>query len=53
MIDIDGDDSLLENAIVQGYPEADEDIKQIRENKRGKPAESVEEFLTGLDEEDE
>jgi hypothetical protein len=42
-------DDLLERAIVDGYPELDEAMKQMHEQQPWRQAESVSGFLAGLD----
>jgi hypothetical protein len=46
-------DHLLEDAIVEGYPEHDEATKQMHEQQPWRQAESVSGFLAGLDVDEE
>jgi len=46
-------DGLIERAIVEGYPELDEDMKHMHEQQHWRHAESVSDFLTGLDVDEE
>ena len=42
-------DDLMEQAIVEGYPELDEDINRMQEQQHWRQADSVSDFLAGLD----
>ena len=46
-------DDLLEDAIVEGYPEHDEAMKRMHEQQSWRQAESVSDFLAGLDVDEE
>ena len=46
-------DDLIEHAVAEGYPELDEDRKRMREKQSWRQAESVNDFLTELDDADE
>ena len=46
-------DDLMEQAIVEGYPELDEDIQNMREKQPWRKADNVKDFLAGLDVDEE
>jgi len=46
-------DDLIEQAIGEGYPELDEDRKHMHEKQLWRKAENVNDFLAGLDVDEE